>query len=95
MKLLCKTTFTADHPNKPPNKRSRIGDSIMLFDSPELADKLKPYDEDKKFFFNSGFSVTLKGGERGNPTVNLAHALTSSVISSAAAEGLRNAQAAS
>ena len=95
VKFLCKTTFTADHPNKPAGKRSRIGDAILLFDSPELADKLKPFDKDKKFFYNSGFSVTLKGGERGTPSINFAHALTSSVITSAAAEALRNAQAAS
>ena len=93
IKLLSRATFTSDPPNKDPAKRSRIGDRIFLFDSPSLAEKLRPYPEDKKFFLNHGFSVTLKGGHRGDPEDDIfSHSVTSIVIQSAAAEAMANAQ---
>ena len=48
IKIFCRSTFTSD----PPAKRSRIGDRILLFDSPALAEKLRPFPEDKKFYLN-------------------------------------------
>ena len=91
--LLSRATFKTDHPDKKPEARSRIGDHILLFDSPSLAEKLRKYPEDKKFLLNRGFSVTIKGGHRGNSiTDTFAHAVTSSVIKSAADEAMANAQ---
>ena len=91
--LLSRSTFKTDHPDKPPEARSRIGDRIFLFDSPTLAEKLRPYPEDKKFLLNRGFSVTIKGGHRGNDVIDIfSHAVTSSVIKSAADEPMANAQ---
>ena len=85
--------ITSDPPEKDPAKRSRIGDRIMLFDSPTLAEKLRPFPEDKKFYLNHGFSVTLKGGHRGDSATDIFdHSVTSSVIKSAAAEAMTNAQ---
>ena len=90
---MSRSTFTSDHPDKKPEARSRIGDRIFLFDSPTLAEKLRPFPEDKKFMLNRGFSVTIKGGHRGNGITDIfAHAVTSSVIKSAAAEAMANAQ---
>ena len=89
--LLSRSTFTSDPPDMNPEKRSRI-DQILLFDSPTLAEKLRPFPEDKKFFLNKGFSVTLKGGHRGNSITDVfAHNYTSSIIKSAAAEAMENA----
>ena len=51
--ILTQTTFTKDH--------SRIGDTILLLDGPELYQVLKSEPEDKKYFLNDGFSVTLQG----------------------------------
>ena len=91
--LLSRSTFTTDHPDKKPESRSRIGDRILLFDSPTLAEKLRPYPEDKKFMLNRGFSVTIKGGHRGNSITDVfAHAVTSNIIKSAADEAMANAQ---
>ena len=91
--LLSRSTFKSDHPDKNPEARSRIGDRIFLFDSPTLAEKLRPYPEDKKFMLNRGFSVTIKGGHRGNGITDIfSHAVTSSVIKSAAAEAMANAE---
>ena len=91
--LLSRATFTSDPPDMEPGKRSRIGDRILLFDSPALAEKLKPYAEDHKFYLNKGFSITIKGGHRGNSIVDVfSHAATSSIIKSAAAEAMANAQ---
>ena len=91
--LLSRATFKTDHPDKKPEARSRIGDRILLFDSPSLAEKLQKYPEDKKFLLNRGFSVTIKGGHRGNSlTDTFAHAVTSSVIKSAADEAMANAK---
>ena len=77
----------------PKGKRSRVGYAIFLFDSPELAEKLRPFREDQQFYFNGGFSMTLKGGDRDGSTLNFAHATTSSIIQSSAAEALRAAAA--
>ena len=91
--LLSRATFTTDHPDKKPDARSRIGDRILLFDSPSLAEKLRPYPEDKKFMLNRGFSVTIKGGHRGNSITDIfAHSVTSNIIKSAADEAMANAQ---
>ena len=70
----------------PPGKRSRINDVIMLFDSPTLAAKLKDYSEEHKFYLNTNFSITIKGGERG-PNGSMASAITTSVLNSANASG--------
>ena len=91
--ILSRATFTSDPPDKDPAKRSRIGDRIFLFDSPSLAEKLRPFPEDKKFYLNRGFSVTIKGGHRGNSVTDLfSHAVTSTIIKSAAGEAMANAQ---
>ena len=91
--LLSRATFKTDHPDKKPEARSRIGDRILLFDSPSLAEKLRKYPEDKKFLLNRGFSVTIKGGHRGNSlTDTFAHVVTSSVIKSATDEAMANAK---
>ena len=91
--LLSRATFTSDPPDADPERRSRIGDRILLFDSPSLAEKLRPFPEDKKFFLNRGFSVTLKRGHRGDSETDIfAHSVTSSVIKSAAEEAMNNAQ---
>ena len=92
--FLCKTVFESDPPNHPKGRRSRIGDAIFLFDSPELAEKLRPFKEDQQFYFNGGFSVTLKGGDRDGSNSNFAHATMSTVISSSAAEAMRAAASA-
>ena len=93
IKFLCKSTFETDHPDKPPGKRSRVGDAIFLFDSPELADKLKNYDEDHRFPISNSANVTIKGGRRGNDSVSFAAALTSSVIGGSTAEAMQRAKA--
>ena len=91
--LLSRATFTSDPPDMDPKKRTRVGDRILLFDSPSLAEKLRPFPEEKKFFLNRGFSVTLKGGHRGTTETDIfAHSVTSSVIKSAAEEAMQNAQ---
>ena len=91
--LLSRSTFTSDHPDKKPEARSRIGDRIFLFDSPSLAEKLRRYPEDHKFLLNRGFSVTIKGGHRGNGIADIfAHSVTSNIIKSAAEEAMANAQ---
>ena len=76
IKFLCKSTFESDHPDKPPGRRSHIGDAIFLFDSPDLADKLKGYDEDHRFPISNSANVTIKGGKRGSDGINFAAALT-------------------
>ena len=91
--ILSRATFTSDPPDKDPAKRSRIGDRIFLFDSPSLAEKLRPFPEDKKFFLNRGFSVTIKGGHRGNSVTDLfSHTVTSTIIKSAAGEAMAKPQ---
>ena len=91
--ILSRATITSNPPDMDPSKRSRIGDRILLLDSPSLAEKLRPFPEDKKFFLNRGFSVTIKGGHRGNSvTDTFAHSVTSIIIKSAAGEAMSNAQ---
>ena len=83
MRLISKATFTDDPPNHPAGKRSRVGDGILLFDSPALLEKLKPYDEDHKFQLSRNFNITLKGGQRGEAkTINIAPSVTASVFAS-------------
>ena len=93
VKFLCKTVFDSDPPMHPKGKRSRVGDAIFLFDSPELAEKLRPFREDQQFYFYRGFSVTLKGGDRDGQLSNFSHATTSSIIQTSAAEALKAAAA--
>ena len=61
----------------------------MLFDSQELADKLRPYPEDHRFHINPGFTLTLKGGIRSDNYVPnyFSAAMTTTVIQSAKAAG--------
>ena len=91
--LLSRATFTSDPPNMEPGRRSRIGDRIFLFDSPTLTEKLRPYSEDMKFMLNKSFSVTLKGGLRGNSVAELVSPdALSKVMKSSAGEAMANAQ---
>ena len=85
------TRFDSDPPNKPPGQRSRIGDVIHLFDSPELADKLKTYDEEFRFDVSPNFNVTIKGGTRGADAISgqniFSNQITTAVINSANSAG--------
>ena len=63
IKLQTRTTFTSDPPNHNPDTRSRIGDRILLFDSTEQAEKLKPYPESHPHL-SKNFSISFKGGNR-------------------------------
>ena len=91
--ILTRTTFTKDHPDKPPHKRSRIGDTILLLDGPDLYEVLKKEPEDKKYFLNDGFSVTLRGGIRSTgPTALFASSFASQVISGLPAETMRQTE---
>ena len=93
--LISRATFDTDPPDKPEGKRSRVGDRILLFDSPTLTDKLRPFDENKQFFLNKGFSVTLKGGVRGNSIADkIAPSALTKLMRSSAAEAIANAQSA-
>ena len=66
---------------------------IILYDSPTLADKLKPYPEDYRFYLNKGFSISLRGGARGDtPDQGVSAALASTVMQSAAAGGYNPTQ---
>ena len=47
IKLLSKHQFETNSPGYQLGQQSRIGDAILLFNSPELADKLKGYDTRK------------------------------------------------
>ena len=69
--FLCKTIFESDPPGHPVGRRSRVGDAIFLFDSPELANNLYPFQESHQFYFNNGFSVTLKGGGQNWNAISL------------------------
>ena len=90
IRVLTRTTFTSDPPNLQPGKRSRIGDVILLLDGEDFYTKLRKYSEDFRFFLNQGFSVTLRGGIRGEePTPNLSSHFASSVILNSTAEALR------
>ena len=91
--ILTRTTFTKDHPDKPPHKRSRIGDRILLLDGPALYEVLKTEPEDKKYFLNDGFSVTLRGGIRSTgPTSLFASSFASQVISGLPSETMKQAE---
>ena len=97
--LLCElevvncSTFTDDPPNFQPGKRSRIGDKIYLIDSPELADKLKNYPEEFKFYLSSGFSISIRGGIRGeSQSTSFSNSFASKVMLNSSSEALRNAQ---
>ena len=91
--ILTRTTFTKDHPDKLPHKRSRIGDRILLLDGPALYEVLKTEPEDKKYFLNDGFSVTLRGGVRSTgPTSLFASSFASQVISGLPNETMRQAE---
>ena len=63
IKLISKSTFVSDPPNHPTGRRSRIGDGILLLDSPALLEKLRPYAEDFHFQLSRNFNITLKGGQ--------------------------------
>ena len=94
MRVVHKSTFTDDPPNPPPGKRSRIGDVIVLLDGPDLNARLKDFPEDFKFFVNDGFSVTLRGGARGDDAgIQLASQFRQSVVVGSAAEAVRVAAA--
>ena len=94
LRIVHKSTFTDDPPNHPPGKRSRIGDVIVLLDGPDLNDRLKDLSEDFKFYVNDGFSVTLRGGARGDDTgIHLASQFRQSVVVGSAAEAVRVAAA--
>ena len=87
--ILTRTTFTKDHPDK----RSRIGNRILLLDGPALYEVLKTEPEDKKYFLNDGFSVTLRGGIRSTgPTSLFASSFASQVISGLPNETMRQAE---
>ena len=66
IKIISKSTFTSDPPNHPVGKRSRVGDGILLFDSPSLLEKLRPYDDDFLFQLSRNLNITLKGVQRGD-----------------------------
>ena len=94
MRIIHKSTFLTDPPNHPPGKRSRIGDSILLLDGEELNERIAQFPEDFKFFINDGFSVTLRGGIRGEDTgIQLSSQFRQSVIIGAAAEATNMASA--
>ena len=91
IKLLSKHRFETNPPGFQLGQRSRIGDAILLFDSPELAAKLKNYDEEYRFTVSKGFNVTLKGGVRGSGHQEFTPEMTSKVITGAADQALRHA----
>ena len=94
IRLISKSTFTSDPPGHPTGRRSRIGDGILLFDSPALADKLQHYDEDFRFQLSKSFSLTLKGGQRGQQSQTLiAPSVTAAVYASAQAQAGPSSQA--
>ena len=91
--ILTRTTFTKDHPDKPPHKRSRIGNRILLLDGPALYKVLKTEREDKKYFLNDGFSVTLRGGIRSTgPTLLFASSFALQVISGLPSETMKQTE---
>ena len=92
MTLLSKHRFESNPPGYQISQRSRIGDAIFLFDSPELAAKLKGYDEDFRFTVSRGFNITLKGGARGEGHQIFSADMTSKVIVDAASQAMENAK---
>ena len=93
LEIISEATFTDNHPDWTPDKRSRIGDKIYLLDSPELAKKLQKYPEDFKFHLSEGFSVTLRGGIRGDDVTNqFTNSFASKVLLNSGTEAMRGAQ---
>lgn len=90
--LLSKHRFKTNPPGYQISQRSRIGDAIFLFNSPELASKLKNYDEDYRFTVSRGFNITLKGGARGEGHQLFSADMTSKVIVDAASKAMENAK---
>ena len=87
-RIVTTSTFTSDVPNKPPGQRSRIGDMIVLLDGDELAAKIRPFPEDHRFVLSRGFSVTLKGGIRGEDHApQFERSFSSALMMNAAEEG--------
>ena len=91
VKLLSKHRFETNPPGYQIGQRSRIGNAILLFDSTELAEKLKPYDEDFKFNVSKGFTVTLRGGVRGEGHQCFSADMTSKVLVGATDQAMRHA----
>ena len=91
VKLLSKHRFESNAPGYQIGQRSRIGDAIVLFDSTELAEKLRPFDEDFRFTVSKGFSVTLKGGVRGEGHQQFSADMTSKVLGGATDQAMRHA----
>ena len=89
--LLSKHRFETNPPGFQLGQRSRIGDAIFLFDSPELATKLKKYDEDYRFTVSKGFNITLKGGARGEGHQTFSAEMTSKVIVQAVDQAMKGA----
>ena len=90
MRIIHRSKFLTDPPNHPPGRRSRIGDVILLLDGDELNERLANFPEDFKFYINDGFSVTLRGGIRGEDTgIQLSTQFRQSVILGAAAEATK------
>ena len=93
LEIMSEITFTDNLPDWTPNRRSRIGDKIYLLDSPDLARKLQKYPEEFKFHLSEGFSVTLRGGIRGEEiTTQFANSFASKVMLTSSAEALKNAK---
>ena len=92
--VISRMEFLEDPPHMPPGKRSRINDQILLLDGEEFYRRLKKYPEEFRFYLSQGFSVTLKGGIRGEDnSPNLASNFASAVMIGSSAEAMRNAKA--
>ena len=95
LEIVSYVVFKDEAPSYQPGRRSRIGGRIYLIDSPQLADKLKNYPEDFKFFLSSGFSITLRGGSRGEASsTNFSNAFAKKVMLNSASEAMQQATAA-
>ena len=93
IEIISEATFTDNHPDWTPDRRSRIGDKIYLLDSPELAKKLQKYPEDFRFHLSEGFSVTLRGGLRGDEvTSSFTNSFASKVLMNSTADAMKNAR---
>lgn len=91
IEIISEATFTENHSDWTPDRRSRIGEKIYLLDSPELAKKLEKYPEDFKFRLSEGFSVTLRGGVRGDEvTTQFASSFASKVLLNSSADAMKN-----
>ena len=92
IEIISEATFTDNHPDWTPDRRSRIGDKIYLLDSPALAKKLQKYPEDFKFHLSEGFSVTLCGGIRGDDVNQFTSSFASKVLLNSGTEAMRGAR---